>query len=608
MSILDWFKKKSFKFKIIFTYIVGLLFIGLIGYGYFFYSQIAYFQQEMENIRKDIYQQNMEMIKTAVNVAENTINIAQYLNAKGIVSEEKAKEIAAYELNSIKYAKSGYVWCITNDGILIVDPPREDLIGTNVLNIKDKNGFYFFKYAVDVLKIKDSDFIRYYWQYPGIKNKVFEKLTYIKKINTWNWIVGSGVYIKDMENQINKYRLKKMNELKKSMIISIIPGVTSSLVVLLLLYIILSKIMHSVEKVAEISDRLARGDVDINMKLPKMASDGSISKLIENTNKYIENTYNFIKFKEKTDICLNETEILEHIKNFLQKELKIDSFTIYTKKYNEYIKYYSEGNIECLNIEKCLKISSKNIYEECKDKKRKFICIPIASNEEILAIVQIVFDKNSNVESLVNMIKNYIQSTANSIKIRRLNKQLKNLSLRDQLTGLYNRRFLTEFFSTYESTITRHNITTAVAMADLDNFKKINDTYGHQAGDEALKNVSTIAKTIFKRKSDLIIRYGGEEILIIAQDINYSNAYDILEEFRASVESLDIVFGKNTIKITISIGWCIIPEDTKELQEAIRFADLALYEAKSLGKNRVVKFNQSTLNETFEIKKGENDE
>ncbi len=608
MSILDWFKKKSFKFKIIFTYIVGLLFIGLIGYGYFFYSQIAYFQQEMENIRKDIYQQNMEMIKTAVNVAENTINIAQYLNAKGIVSEEKAKEIAAYELNSIKYAKSGYVWCITNDGILIVDPPREDLIGTNVLNIKDKNGFYFFKYAVDVLKIKDSDFIRYYWQYPGIKNKVFEKLTYIKKINTWNWIVGSGVYIKDMENQINKYRLKKMNELKKSMIISIIPGVTSSLVVLLLLYIILSKIMHSVEKVAEISDRLARGDVDINMKLPKMASDGSISKLIENTNKYIENTYNFIKFKEKTDICLNETEILEHIKNFLQKELKIDSFTIYTKKYNEYIKYYSEGNIECLNIEKCLKISSKNIYEECKDKKRKFICIPIASNEEILAIVQIVFDKNSNVESLVNMIKNYIQSTANSIKIRRLNKQLKNLSLRDQLTGLYNRRFLTEFFSTYESTITRHNITTAVAMADLDNFKKINDTYGHQAGDEALKNVSTIAKTIFKRKSDLIIRYGGEEILIIAQDINYSNAYDILEEFRASVESLDITFGKNTIKITISIGWCIIPEDTKELQEAIRFADLALYEAKSLGKNRVVKFNQSTLNETFEIKKGENDE
>ncbi len=608
MSILDWFKKKSFKFKIIFTYIVGLLFIGLIGYGYFFYSQIAYFQQEMENIRKDIYQQNMEMIKTAVNVAENTINIAQYLNAKGIVSEEKAKEIAAYELNSIKYAKSGYVWCMTNDGILIVDPPRKDLIGTNVLNIKDKKGFYFFKYAVDVLKIKDSDFIRYYWQYPGIKNKVFEKLTYIKKINTWNWIVGSGVYIKDIENQINKYRLKKMNELKKSMIISIIPGITSSLVVLLLLYIILSKIMHSVEKVAEISDRLARGDVDINMKLPKMVSDGSISKLIENTNKYIENTYNFIKFKEKIDICLNETEILEHIKNFLQKDLKIDSFTIYTKKYNEYIKYYSEGNIECLNIEKCLKISSKNIYEECKDNKRKFICIPIASNEEILAIVQIVFDKNSNVESLVNMIKNYIQSTANSIKIRRLNKQLKNLSLRDQLTGLYNRRFLTEFFSTYESTITRHNITTAVAMADLDNFKKINDTYGHQAGDEALKNVSTIAKTIFKRKSDLIIRYGGEEILIIAQDINYSNAYDILEEFRASVESLDIVFGKNTIKITISIGWCIIPEDTKELQEAIRFADLALYEAKSLGKNRVVKFNQSTLNETFKIKKEENDE
>ncbi len=602
--VIDWFLKKSFKFKILFTYISGLLFISFIGYGYFAYSQISYFNKEMKNIRNNIYTQNKEMIKTAVNVAENTINIAQYLTIKGIVTEKKAKQIAVYELNSIKYGKSGYVWCVTDNGTLMVDPPREDLVGKNVLNIKDKNGFYFFKYALDMLKIKNSDFIEYYWAYPGIKsNDEFKKITYIKKINAWNWIVGSGIYIKDIEEQINSIQKEKLSELKKDLIISIMPGVISSLIVLLALYIIISKIMHSIERVSDISDRLARGDVDISMKLPKMTSDGPISKLIENTNKYIENTYNFIQFKEKTEICSTEYDILEHIKDFIQNDLSIENFAIYTYSGNTYKEYYKNGDIKCLSIDKCLIISKKDIYETCLDKNRRFTCIPIVSNDEVLAIVQIAFEKDSDVAKKINMIKNYIQSTASSIKIRRLNEKLKKMSLKDQLTGLYNRRFLSDFFTTYKSTIKRHNIQTAIAMADIDDFKLVNDTFGHQTGDEIIKHIAIAAKVIFKRNSDLIIRYGGEEFLIILPDTNEENAYKMFLDFKEMVETLDI----QGIKKTISIGWCITPEDTYDLQEAIAFADLALYKAKGLGKNRVVKFDKTILNESFKININDNE-
>jgi diguanylate cyclase (GGDEF)-like protein len=599
--LISWFKKQTFTFKILSIYIIGLIFIGFIGYGYFAYSQISYFNKEVRQMRKDVYSQYKDMIKTAVGVAENTINIAQFLSTKGIISEEKAKQIAIYELNSIKYGKSGYVWCMTSDGILIVDPPRGDLVDTNVLNVKDKNGFAIFKYVQDVLKMKDSTFIRYYWEYPGIKDKEFEKLTYVKKINTWGWIIGSGVYIKDIESQVNEHKNSKLDELKKNVIISIIPSIASSLIVLLLFYVILNKIMYSIEKVSEISERLALGDIDKNMKLPQMTGDGSISKLIKNTNKYIENTHNFIQFREKTEICSSEEDILEHIKEFLASEMKIDSFTIYSNINGIFKEYYQKGNIKCLSIEKCISLSSKNLSNTCLDGKRKFICIPIVSDNETVAIIQIVFTENSDKLTKINIIKNYLQSTANSIKIRRLNNKLKGLSLNDQLTGLYNRRFLDEFFKTYESTIKRHNINTAVAMIDIDNFKNINDTYGHQTGDEILKNISTVIKTTFKRSSDLLIRYGGEEFLVILPDIANKDAEEILTECRFSISLIDNNINSRAINVTVSIGWCMIPKDTKELKEAISFADLALYKAKNIGKNRVIKFDKSILNTSFKI-------
>ncbi len=601
--MIDWFLKRSFKFKILFSYIVGLVFIGIVGYGYFTYSQITYFNKEMQKMKKEIYKQNKDIIKTAVNVAENTINIAQYLSSKGIVSEEKAKKIAIYELNSIKYGQSGYVWCLTEQGVLIADPPRGDLVGKNVLNYKDKNGFRLFKAAIDTLKMKDSAFMQYYWVYPNT-NTDYEKITYIKKVHVWDWIVGSGIYVRDIENQFNLYKKQKLNELKKSILSSITPGVISFLVVFFILYIMLNKIMLSVEEVAEISDRLAKGYVDIDMKLPELVSKGPIAKLIKNTNSYIENTYNFINFKEKTELCSTEEDILNHIKEFLENEMNVENFAIYLLGDKKQKQFYKKGDINCLEFEKCIKLSRKNIYEECMDKKRLYACIPITSNDEALAIVQIAFDKESQIKSKINILKNYIQSTASSIKIRKLNERLKHLSLRDQLTGLYNRRFLDEFFSTYESTIKRHNITTVAAMADIDNFKCVNDTFGHQVGDDILKNVSTIAKTIFKRNSDLIIRYGGEEFLIILQDTNELDAADLLEEFRIIVESQEHRHDNDIIQKTISVGWCIMPNDTDNLKKAISYADLALYKAKSTGKNKTVKFDNTILNETYKLKEG----
>ncbi len=591
--MFNWFKRKSFKFQIIFTYIAGLVLMGVIGYGYLTYSQVSQFKKDVEKTRENLYIQNKEMIKTAVSVAENTINIANDLSSNGIVSQEKAKAIAVYELDSIKYGKWGYVWCITGDGVLLVDPPRKDLIGKNVLSMKDKNGFPLFQYIMDILKVQNEAFVKYYWEYPGIHGKAFEKLAYVKKMNGWNWIVGSGVYIKDIEEQVAAYKNKRFNKLEESLLISVVPGVISSLIVLLLICVIMNRISHHIERVTDISDRLSEGYVDKLMLLPELKGGGPLAKLIHNTNMYAENIYNFIKFKDKTETCISEEEIFEHIKRYLEKELKDTPFAIYINNDSGLKEYFKKGNIECESCERCLDNMDKIYYGFCPDKKREFVCISIISNKEVLAVVQIVFKNYEISKKKINVIRNYLQSTANLIYIRRLNKRLKVMGLRDQLTGLYNRHFLQEFFKTYESTIKRHNISSVIAMIDIDDFKLVNDRYGHMAGDELLKNIGMLAKSVFRRRSDLIIRYGGEEFLIVLPDISGEDAFQILDDFRLSVENADIVYNGQVIKRTVSIGYCAVPNDTDSLENAISYADLALYKAKSLGKNTVMKFDGS---------------
>ncbi|WP_028950815.1 putative bifunctional diguanylate cyclase/phosphodiesterase [Sulfurihydrogenibium subterraneum] len=166
----------------------------------------------------------------------------------------------------------------------------------------------------------------------------------------------------------------------------------------------------------------------------------------------------------------------------------------------------------------------------------------------------------------------------------------KKRSFIDNLTGLYNRNYLEE--------IENKNLKDfVVIVADIDFFKKINDTYGHLVGDKILK---TVAKNIKKnvRENDIVIRYGGEEFLILLQkernldNINYIN---VAERIRSSVENLKIKINEDDyIKTTLSIGVFLDTDKVKSLQEAIKKADVALYKAKNKGRNRIEIYDEET--------------
>jgi diguanylate cyclase (GGDEF)-like protein len=188
--------------------------------------------------------------------------------------------------------------------------------------------------------------------------------------------------------------------------------------------------------------------------------------------------------------------------------------------------------------------------------------------------------------SYISLIRNSL-ALLNLLAVVVMQKNIIEVKI-DPLTGLLNRRAMDE--------ILEHNLRISViaeepftiAMADIDNFKKVNDKFGHLVGDCVLKHVAKRIKENL-RKSDFVFRYGGEEFLILLPSTKKSDAVNVLEKIRKDIENFPIKCDKHTVKITVSIGVSsVVPDENTNLLDIIKDADIKLYEAKKTGKNKVV--------------------
>ncbi len=171
------------------------------------------------------------------------------------------------------------------------------------------------------------------------------------------------------------------------------------------------------------------------------------------------------------------------------------------------------------------------------------------------------------------------------------NAELTRLSNVDGLTGVANRRLFDDFFVAEWQRAVRAKQSLTVIMADVDHFKLFNDTYGHQAGDECLRQVASALSGGIQRATDLVARYGGEEFAVILPDIDAGGAATVAERLRAAVEGLGIPHAASPVGpvVTISLGAATVRPDAGGMPLAvIAQADMALYRAKQQGRNRVV--------------------
>jgi diguanylate cyclase (GGDEF)-like protein len=213
--------------------------------------------------------------------------------------------------------------------------------------------------------------------------------------------------------------------------------------------------------------------------------------------------------------------------------------------------------------------------------------IPMAARGEIYGLLQITgdgVDAEERLEAIRPLAVALADAMSLSLSSSALRDQLRNQALRDGLTGLYNRRFLEEMLGRLTQEAGRRDVPISAVMIDLDHFKRLNDQYGHGAGDAVLREVARIVMASL-RVTDIACRYGGEELLVLLPDCPLDKAVEAADRLRLQIESLTNV--ANGQSVTASFGVACTPDTTLQPNELVPTADAALYQAKRLGRNRV---------------------
>lgn len=223
-------------------------------------------------------------------------------------------------------------------------------------------------------------------------------------------------------------------------------------------------------------------------------------------------------------------------------------------------------------------------------KPQEFVTVPLKAKDKIIGVLfaDNPYTHKPITSDDIRILTMFANQAGLAIESSRLYEQTLIQSHTDSLTGLWNHGYFQYCLQEEINLVQGTNQAVSVIMADLDNFKSYNDTYGHQKGDQILKQIARIL-IISSRKQDSIYRYGGEEFTILLPQTNKHEARLIAERIRLSIEKYDFPRAESSPekKLTLSIGLATLPNDAITKDTLLAYADKALYEAKHQGKNRI---------------------
>jgi len=235
------------------------------------------------------------------------------------------------------------------------------------------------------------------------------------------------------------------------------------------------------------------------------------------------------------------------------------------------------------------------------DHQHIYICLPLLAQGEMLGILHLLdgpmkTDKVDEVRMtekcrLAKILADNIGLGIANLKMR---ESMRTLSIRDPLTGLFNRRYMEEALTQEGHRVKRSNTQLAVIMVDIDHFKQFNDNFGHDAGDAILRALGALLKK-HVRGSDIACRYGGEEFILILSPSTSEGALQRAETIRQAARLLVVSHANQDLgPVTLSLGVSIFPDHASESAAIVKAADVALYQAKSGGRDRVMMATETT--------------
>jgi len=573
--------EKNIKKFIIILPLVGVLFTSIVLTNLFI-SQVHFqYEQEIkqlivdeENNIKDVvknrvnntltlldkdYNQKLNTSKEEVrntvdiayNIIENTYNEYKNQDKNIILSKIKnrLKELRFYQ------NLTGYYFIYFDTGIFAMHPLLPYIEGKKTDEIKNHNLRYTINRLKNFTDKNNQGFFNWKWYKPN-ENTLKEKVGYLKKFKPLNIVIGSAKYKEDIQSNI-KNKLKEL--------LNIITFDQNA-------YIFAydedgNTISHTKKELLgknrwnlTLGGRLMVQEIIKKSIKPKGAYIKYVASIDPTTNKSAEKT-SYVRLSDKTRWAIGTglytSELFKNI-----------------KKKQEYMK------------------------QELDETIYKVMIYSFIITSFVLLVMFFIAKK---VGDIFNRYKNHLFKVNNSLEMKVKDRtkeleasknKLKEMALRDPLTNLYNRRYFEDVSAELISLSIRNDDSLCLLLIDIDKFKNVNDTYGHDIGDKVLKHLANTFIELL-RDSDVITRVGGEEFAIVLPKTELQGAQKISEEIRQKIENENIEISEDSfINITISIGLTIFEKEIdKDVNSIFKKADIALYEAKRIGRNRVIVYN-----------------
>lgn len=537
-----------------------------------------------QTIRKD-FDNNIK------NQVENVITLLDGINKKyeaGEFNLEQAKKLSADLIRNLRYGNNCYFWADTIDGTNVV-LLGSDTEGTNRYNYKDAKGNLIIQQIIEAGIKQDGGYSDYYFPKAG-QTQPFPKRAYSKFFKPFNWIIGTGNYVDDIDKVIAEKKTILNNELKESVLIFSILFLFFVSIALTVTFTISRSITIPLEAAVNQAKQISKGVLTVEVPEGfKRRKDevGELSKFLEEMQNAIKE---FLKsLQEKTEIIQKEKDILSttliSVGDGVIATDKNGSVTL-INMVAESITGWSKEEAFGKQLEEIFNIINEQTNEivnnlvsevlkkgEIIELSENTILISKQGNEiPIEDSIAPIKDKNGNIDGVVLVFRDITEK-------RRKQKDIEYLSFHDQLTGLYNRRF---FEAESKRLDTERNYPLGFVMADVNGLKLTNDAFGHLFGDKLIQKVAEVLKK-HSRSDDIISRIGGDEFVILLPKTNSNEVGKLVDRIKKAI-SLEKI---ESINLSVSFGYETKNTINYHMSEVFKKAENNMYDQKLAESQRV---------------------
>ena len=529
-------------------------------------------------------------------------------------------------VRSAKVATSGYLYIFDGDLNMIIHP-NSNIEQTNFSTMLNSlTGNPLGQELMAVAHSADNRLL-YTWDKPSDPgNYSYDKVAWVRYFPEYDYYLASSVYVDDLKNSGNVLATRLFQITLGAILIFALCGVA-------LIY----NVTSAIKRLALVADRIVGGDLTVKARAHRKDEIGqlgcSFNLMVDKLKEQIDTLEqrvvtrtaeqnvlvaaleqnnvetNMLKnANEMLGECRNPEEVFQAVRIIMLKAFPDSSGSLFSLGYEgQRLEVVVDWNSSPSQVgrayeyDACFAIrrGSSYFYDggesqlPCPHIGEKFsrpsICVPISAYGETFGCLHLECGslEGKDLPRSQGLVEDIAAYTASALANLRLKVRLHQQSIRDPLTGLFNRRYMDAALQQEGNRASRNGAQVGIVMLDVDHFKRFNDTYGHEAGDEILRVLGKLLRDHF-RESDIVCRYGGEEFIVILPDITAEQCRTKAEQLRALVEGSAYIFSDNEkLAITISLGVALFPLHGEEIRAVVKAADDALYQAKEKGRNVV---------------------